>query len=58
MYKKLMGIIIISFYENAKNENDKPSVIICNTTIGFGSPNKAGGHDCHGAPLGDKMKFY
>ena len=39
--------------ENAKNENDKPSVIICNTTIGFGSPNKAGGHDCHGAPLGE-----
>ena len=39
--------------ENAKNEDDKPSVIICNTTIGFGSPNKAGGHDCHGAPLGE-----
>ena len=37
----------------AKNQTRKPSVIICNTTIGFGSPNKAGSHDCHGAPLGE-----
>jgi transketolase len=38
---------------NAQQETEKPSVIICNTTIGFGSPNKAGSHDCHGAPLGE-----
>ena len=39
--------------EAAQAETGKPSVIICNTTIGFGSPNKAGGHDVHGAPLGE-----
>ncbi len=39
--------------EAAQAETEKPSVIICNTTIGYGSPNKAGGHDCHGAPLGE-----
>jgi transketolase len=37
----------------AQAQTKKPSVIICNTTIGFGSPNKAGSHDCHGAPLGE-----
>jgi transketolase len=40
--------------EAARAEAAKPSVVICNTTIGFGSPNKAGGHDCHGAPLGEE----
>ena len=38
----------------AQAQTKKPSVIICNTTIGFGSPNKAGSHDCHGAPLGEE----
>jgi len=37
----------------AKSVTDKPSMICCKTTIGFGSPNKAGTHGCHGAPLGD-----
>ena len=38
----------------AKAETGKPSLICTRTTIGFGSPNKAGSHDCHGAPLGDE----
>ena len=37
----------------AKAETAKPSLICCKTTIGFGSPNLAGTHDCHGAPLGN-----
>ncbi len=36
----------------AKSVNDKPTLICCKTTIGFGSPNLCGSHDCHGAPLG------
>jgi transketolase len=40
--------------EFAKAMTDKPTLICCKTTIGFGSPNKAGSHACHGAPLGDE----
>jgi transketolase len=40
--------------EAARAITAKPSLICCKTIIGFGSPNKAGGHACHGAPLGEK----
>ncbi len=40
--------------ETAKAETGKPTMICCKTIIGFGSPNKAGTHDCHGAALGDE----
>jgi len=38
--------------EEARSVTDKPSMICCKTTIGFGSPNKGGKEECHGAPLG------
>lgn len=40
--------------KEAKSEEDRPSMIVCHTTIGYGSPNKAGTSEAHGAPLGEE----
>ena len=39
--------------EEARAAADRPSLICCQTVIGFGSPNKQGKEECHGAALGD-----
>ena len=36
----------------AAQQSDRPSLIACRTTIGFGAPTKAGSEKCHGSPLG------
>ncbi|MCC3862174.1 transketolase [Pseudemcibacter aquimaris] len=38
----------------AAQDDDRPSLIACKTTIGYGSPNKGGTSATHGAPLGDE----
>ncbi|MBS1718234.1 MAG: transketolase [Armatimonadetes bacterium] len=44
--------------QTAKAQTEQPSLIICNTIIGFGSPNKANSKKAHGAPLGpDEVKL-
>jgi transketolase len=47
------SVAIANAIAEAKAVTDKPTMICCKTVIGFGSPNKSGTHDCHGAPLGD-----
>ena len=39
--------------ENARANTDQPTLICCKTVIGFGSPNKQGKEESHGAALGD-----
>lgn len=45
-------VAVAAAIEKAK-ASDKPSMIACKTTIGFGAPTKAGTASTHGAPLGD-----
>lgn len=40
--------------EMARSETDRPSIILCRTVIGYGSPNKAGTSKAHGEPLGEE----
>ena len=44
---------VASAFNMARGETSRPSLLCCKTTIGYGAPNKQGGSDCHGAPLGD-----
>ncbi|MVF11866.1 transketolase [Ketobacter sp. MCCC 1A13808] len=44
---------LIAAVEMAKANPDRPTLICCKTIIGFGSPNKQGKEECHGAALGD-----
>ncbi|HIF9369042.1 TPA: transketolase [Photobacterium damselae] len=46
------AVAINAAIEEAKADTTRPTLICCKTIIGFGSPNKSGSHDCHGAPLG------
>ncbi|MCG9053653.1 transketolase [Laribacter hongkongensis] len=43
---------VLAAIEAARSETRRPTLICCKTTIGKGAPNKEGGHDVHGAPLG------
>jgi transketolase len=44
-------VAIAKALEEAKN-SDKPTLIACRTTIGYGAPKKSGTEKCHGSPLG------
>lgn len=45
-------------FDGAKSGQDKPTLIVLRSIIGWGSPNKANTHNAHGAPLGpDEVKL-
>jgi transketolase len=44
---------IAAAIDAARANTQQPTLIICKTIIGFGSPNKQGKEECHGAPLGE-----
>jgi transketolase len=44
--------LVASTIAHAKESSDKPTLIICKTSIGQGSPNRAGTSKAHGEPLG------
>ena len=43
-----IGVAIEKAIKEAKDVSDKPTLNCCKTTIGFGSPNKAGKEEAHG----------
>ena len=45
---------VLKATEEARSDSARPTLICCKTVIGKGAPNKEGGHDVHGAPLGDE----
>lgn len=46
------SVAVDAAVREAKSVTDKPSLLCCKTIIGFGSPNKANSHECHGSALG------
>jgi transketolase len=52
------GDAVAAAIAQAKTSTDKPTLIVCKTAIGYGSPNRAGTAKAHGEPLGgDEIKL-